>query len=1254
MKLNTFILRFLLLFIFLVTGSYNSDTLQLNIQGIVTHDGKAMNGAVINVLLHSKIESQVITGRNGRFDFSVNYGEDYIVEVSKEGFITKKIIISTKIDEDIIRAGGVTEGFFDLQIPMIEMVPGLNTSVFNKPVKKYVFDRNSWLFNSVKEVENQVNSEIEKIVNQLSVLKQKEYKRLINTADSLLGKSNYEDAWIAYENALEYSPNESYPKTQIKNINKLIKVEAFIEENYQKSIEKADYYYSNENYKLAAIFYRKASIYKPDELYPENKINDIDSIYTQIFVRKKQAYDRLISLADDYLNLGDFGKANLNFNKALGIFPNEQYPKTKIDEIDKKYEQQVSLADNLYKADNLTAAKSAYRKALTIKSDINYPKSMIDKIDKQIEQASKEAEELKEKEKELARDEEYSKFVKSADGYFKDRDFNNAMKMYKRALAVKPDEKYPENKISEINELMVRATTEESEKDRKEKEQARDEEYSNLIKKAKDLLAQEKYEEAKRLLERCSALKPDEKYPERKIGEINAILASLKEEKEQLSAIRIKEGPVIMYSDSISEENKEKINKYLKTLKEKEEAGDKTGASEVLSEIGNTYHNNNELGRAIEYYNKSLDLKKETGDREGASIVLNDIAVAFYDSGKYETAVNNYKESFKINEELGNKKISSVILDNIGQVYENTYQFEKAVDFYEQSLNIVHNLKEKEEEAIIHDKIGKIHLEQNNLEKAIESYQKSLEIDKDLNREENIAATLNNIGSVYYNLGKFDDAKNYYEQSLDVTKKIGDNKQISIALNNIGNINYDRNKFRKAIDYYKQSIEIKQGIDYKEGIAVSLHNIGNAYKGLKDYNQALEYYKRSSDLADEISYIEVTARNNRAFSEVYSLLNDYKKAYDYQKLFAEAKHTISDDKIQIFEGVSKEREEDKRALIASLRRQIQKQKLLAEYEAVRRQKEIEIKNLELINVKEKTKRQQLVIILGFIGLIALVVFSFMIYRQYIQKKKANIELIEKNRLISHQKQQITDSIRYASRIQKAVLPPEEFVTRILPQHFILNKPRDIVSGDYYWTTQREKESIIAVADCTGHGVPGAFMSMLGIAFLNEIVNKSDTAKSHEILEQLRTNVMNSLHQTGREDEAKDGMDIALIIIDLESSMLQFSGAHNPLYLIRNKKLQEVKADKMPIGISARYNKPFRNHKIQLKKEDMLYIFSDGYMDQFGGETRKKFGFRRFRELLLEIHLKPVDEQREILDNTFITWKGNYDQIDDIMVMGIRI
>jgi serine phosphatase RsbU (regulator of sigma subunit)/Tfp pilus assembly protein PilF len=1123
MKSNTYITALFISFLIITSGSFVQDSPQLEVQGVTTHYGNTLRGVIINIIRGSSIESQVISKRNGRFDFKLDYGEDYVIEASKEGYITKKIIISTNIDKDIIRAGGITEGFFDLQIEMIEMVPGINTAVFNQPVKKYIFERDSWLFYPDSKFETGIVGKIDEIISQLSVLKQKEYNRQVKTADNLMKSSNYEDAWIAYENALQYLPDEQYPKSQIKKINKLIKAQKTTEDNYNSSVEKGDYYYSNENFKQAAAFYKKALMYKPEDEYSLTMVDAIDSIYTQIFLEKKNVYDRLVSSADEYLKVNDYENAVLNLNKALEILPDEQLPKTKIEEIS-----------------GLLAQAREEKKANNVKEAVEN-----EKVAEKKEKSKKEAEQ----------------------------------EMHDREA----------DKEKQI------------EQEREKKEE-----------------------------------KPQEQEKEK-------ALKAVKEEYKDAGDLAV-----------VEETSRERISKSLNILRDKEEEGDKKAAAEVSGEIGSMYHDDNQLGKALEYYNKSLTLKKETGDLEGASIVLNDIAVTYYDSGRYETAVENYEESYKISEELGNKKVSAVILENIGQVYENTYQYEKAVKLYEQSLEISKDLEEKEDEALMYDKIANIYIEQNELDKAMESYQKSLEIDKELNREENVAATLNNMGSIYYDLGNYDNAKQYYEQSLDVTRKIGDQKQISIALNNIGNINYDWNKYRKAIDFYKQSIEIKQGIDYQRGIAASLHNIGNAYKGLKEYNQAIEYYMQSNELAAEINYTEVVARNNRAFSEVYSLLNDYRKAYEYQVLFADLKHTIQDDKNQIFEGVSKEKEEDQRVLIAALRRQIQKQKLLAEYESIRKQKELEIKNLELENEKEKTKRQRFIIMAGLAGLVILVIFIILIYRQYIQKKKANIELVAKNRIISYQKQQITDSIRYASRIQKAVLPPEEYVSTILPQHFILNIPRDIVSGDYYWTTQRANESIIAVADCTGHGVPGAFMSMLGIAFLNEIVNKTASAKSHEILGQLRNNIMSSLHQTGREDETKDGMDIALIIVNLKSKMLQYSGAHNPLFLIRDKKLREVKADKMPIGISARYDKPFSNHKIQLQKDDMLYIFSDGYLDQFGGEQKKKFGYRRFRELLLEIHLKKLQEQKELLVKAFNSWKGKYDQIDDILVMGIRV
>jgi len=256
--------------------------------------------------------------------------------------------------------------------------------------------------------------------------------------------------------------------------------------------------------------------------------------------------------------------------------------------------------------------------------------------------------------------------------------------------------------------------------------------------------------------------------------------------------------------------------------------------------------------------------------------------------------------------------------------------------------------------------------------------------------------------------------------------------------------------------------------------------------------------------------------------------------------------------------------------------------------------------------------------------------------------------------IAKQKQEITDSIQYAKRIQNAVLPPVDQIKKSFPEHFIFFKPRDIVSGDFYWMRQINNYAVIAAADCTGHGVPGAFMSMLGISFLNEIIRRKDITQAHDVLTELRKYVKSSLRQTGKEGEAKDGMDISLCIIDLEKRIMQFSGAYNPLFLFRNGELLVTKADKMPIGIHIKEKDNFTNHLIELQKDDVFYLFSDGYPDQFGGENNEKYKMKRFKNLLTEIHIKPMDAQKEILSETLTKWQGDIEQIDDITIIGIRI
>ena len=268
-----------------------------------------------------------------------------------------------------------------------------------------------------------------------------------------------------------------------------------------------------------------------------------------------------------------------------------------------------------------------------------------------------------------------------------------------------------------------------------------------------------------------------------------------------------------------------------------------------------------------------------------------------------------------------------------------------------------------------------------------------------------------------------------------------------------------------------------------------------------------------------------------------------------------------------------------------------------------------------------------------------------------QKNRAELQRDE----ITLQKKEITDSILYASRIQKAILPPKEAITNALPQHFVLYLPRDIVSGDYYWFHQRENKAVIVAADCTGHGVPGAFMSMLGSAFLSEIVAKEkEVPTANEILNQLRHHVINTLHQTGGENETKDGMDIAICIIDYDKSNIDYAGAFNSLYLIRKGELIEYKADRMPIGVSFNQDKPFVNHFVDFQKDDSFYIFSDGFIDQFGGPDGKKFKSRQFKNMIIEMQETPMDVQEIMLHDRLLAWRGDIEQIDDILVIGFRI
>lgn len=263
------------------------------------------------------------------------------------------------------------------------------------------------------------------------------------------------------------------------------------------------------------------------------------------------------------------------------------------------------------------------------------------------------------------------------------------------------------------------------------------------------------------------------------------------------------------------------------------------------------------------------------------------------------------------------------------------------------------------------------------------------------------------------------------------------------------------------------------------------------------------------------------------------------------------------------------------------------------------------------------------------------------------------EVISQRDKIASQRKDIIDDIHYSKRIQKAIFPTDENMEKVLKEYFVLNLPRNIVSGDFYWVGEINNKNIIAVGDCTGHGISGAFMTMAGIAFLNQILNTYADIEPHDILFELRKLVMNLLKQKGEEGEAADGMDISLIKFN-ELNYVNFAGANNPLYLVRNNELTIYKGDRMPIGIHMFFDKQFSNISIEVQKGDMIYLFTDGYADQFGGPHNKKFRYNQFQELLIKISSLSMTEQKEVLYRTMKTWQGTNDQVDDILILGFRI
>ena len=543
-----------------------------------------------------------------------------------------------------------------------------------------------------------------------------------------------------------------------------------------------------------------------------------------------------------------------------------------------------------------------------------------------------------------------------------------------------------------------------------------------------------------------------------------------------------------------------------------------------------------------------------------------------------------------------------------------------------------------------------------------------------------IARCEGKLGLLYHDQNNLVKSIEYLQKAIKVNEQIGNNNAVKVLSSNLGIYFADAENYEQALLYFKKSLHIDESQGKKTEQLGDLINISQTLQSQHNYSESNQYAEKASGLAQELSDIANLKISFTLLSENYDKLGNSSKSHEYFDLASSIKNKLQKDEIQKFESRTKQAEAEISVKETELKTKDKKiEKMSREQQLALQLFQQQKENFALkfgAREKEQQAKQRFnYLIIGSLGFILILVTVFMLFisKQLREKKKANILLEENNIQITEQKKEIetqrdvantqkkkiTDSIQYAQRIQNAVLPPFSMFEKILPEHFILFKPRDIVSGDFYWMTEKEGIAIIVAADCTGHGVPGAFMSMLGVAFLNDIVNKITLNKhfqslqANEILNQLRNYIIESLHQTGKLTESKDGMDIALCIIDFENRNLQFAGAHNPLYFIRKGELKVIDADKMPIGYYKNAPASFTNQMISLESNDIIYLFSDGYFDQLGGPKNMKMLSVNFRNYLLEINQKPLIEQKQLLDNFYEKWKGSREPIDDVLVMGLK-
>ncbi|WKV10795.1 tetratricopeptide repeat protein [Marivirga harenae] len=608
--------------------------------------------------------------------------------------------------------------------------------------------------------------------------------------------------------------------------------------------------------------------------------------------------------------------------------------------------------------------------------------------------------------------------------------------------------------------------------------------------------------------------------------------------------------------------------------------------------------------KSFEYASTALEIAKRINFLQGEANALNNLGVYYKQKGDYDKALQNFKLSFNIYDSIRDKEGLGKSVSNIGNIYSINEDFERALDYYTDAKKIF----------------------------------------TELDDDPKLLKILNNIGNIYLDQGQELEAENYYRQVLSIYESDPEKSSLFDPYSNIGKIYFNRQEFDSALYYFNKSLKKEESADNKFGISSALVKIARLHNARGSLLAAKNAALDAVDIANEINAKPILLDAYSTLAEVYLHLEDLENSYVYMNQF----HIMNDS---IFNETS-------RRAIAELEKSIELEQ--KEKEIALLKKESEIKDLQYQN-------SQLYIfgsVTFSVLLLALAILSFLKFKQNRKAKSLleyqNYQILKSKQAIEIQKmkleswnQNITDSIEYAKSIQEGIMNKNSFKENI-PSSFVYYKPKDIVSGDFYWYSRQEGCDILALIDCTGHGVAGAFMTVIANATMNQIVNEEKEIEPHKILAKLDVKVMEILKQK-EVTTSNHSMDVALCKIDYEKKVVTFSGAKRPLYVVENNRLTEFKGNNFTVG--EYFNSPhkkFTYQEIDIEPKQTFYLSSDGYADQFGINTQKKYLRKRFKTLLESISNKSLPEQDKSLEKEMKRWQGEMEQTDDMLVIGFRV